>query len=125
MPQTVCSSASSSVVDEFGLHLTSAVLNMGIGDGEGQGGPSPSMPNPPQWVIFFRQISCKIGAFVNFLGKYHVKFGHFVNFCVHIFSGKNVLPPKLTEPLCLWYLNPAVHISFSTSPSLVDISRHQ
>jgi len=33
-----------------------------------------------------------------FLGKYHVKFGHFVNFHIQ-FSGKNVLPPKLTELL--------------------------
>ena len=33
-------------------------------------------------------------------GKHHEEFGHFVNFW-HIFSDKNVLPPKLTEFLRL------------------------
>jgi len=29
-------------------------------------------------------------------GKYHVKFGHFINFLIslHTFSGKNILPPE-------------------------------
>ena len=47
------------------------------------------------FVNFFSVIShVKFGNFVNFSGKSHVKFGHFVNFSC-IFSGKNVLPPKV------------------------------
>jgi len=34
-------------------------------------------------------------------GKYHVRFGRSVNFSYIYFSGKNVLPSKLTELLTL------------------------
>ena len=36
----------------------------------------------------------KFGYFANFSDKNHVKFGHFVKFS-YIFSGKNVMPPKV------------------------------
>ena len=39
----------------------------------------------------------------NFLGNYHVKFGHLLSF-KHKFSGKNILPPKLSELQRLWIL---------------------
>ena len=44
---------------------------------------------------FSRQLLCKIWHFSH---KYHVKFGHFVNFSYIYFLSK-VLPPKLTEVL--------------------------
>jgi len=44
-------------------------------------------------------IMCKKFADNVFLGKHHVKFGNVVHF-LHIFSDKNVLPPKLAELLC-------------------------
>jgi len=43
----------------------------------------------------FGQMSGKFVNFVNFSGKYCVKFGYFVNFFfIHISSGKNVLLPQ-------------------------------
>ena len=40
--------------------------------------------------------------FTQHTGRYHVKFGHFYNFS-YIFSGKNALPPKLTEQISYAY----------------------
>ena len=55
---------------------------IGIGDGGRQGGKCFPQNSGK---IFFRQKSCKIREFCQLL--------------MHIFSGKNVLPPKLTELL--------------------------
>jgi len=55
-----------------------SVLAIGAGDG----GWEVSGHAPPK---FGKKI---------FFGQYHVKFGHFVNI-PYIFSGKNVLPPKV------------------------------
>ena len=50
---------------------------IGVGDGVRRA-PSPTKNRE---IIFFRQISCKIRASVNFF--------------IHIFSGKNILAPKV------------------------------
>jgi len=47
--------------------------------------------SPKFGKIFFGQLSCKIWAFS---GKYHVKFGHFVNFS-YIFFGQKCLGLKV------------------------------
>jgi len=39
--------------------------------------------------------------FYNYLGEYHVKFGHFDNCSYPVFSGENVPPLKLTQLLHL------------------------
>jgi len=57
------------------------------------------------FVSFFGHLyHVKFGNFVKFSGKSHVKFGHFVKFSC-IFSGKNVLPPKVDwapTPMNTW-----------------------
>jgi len=57
-------------------HFITRQLIIGVGDG-GQGGTCP-----------------QIRAKIYFSGKNHVKFGHFVKFFGHIFSGKNALLPQ-------------------------------
>jgi len=60
--------------------------------------------------MFFFDTALMSRYFVNFSGKYQVKFEHFVNFS-YITLGKTALPPpKLTELLRLW-------------PSLLGITR--
>jgi len=67
----------------------------------------PPCPPPKSKKNIFGQLSCKIREIS---GKYHVQFGHFVNFSYIIFSVKTVLPPppspKLTQlrRLCFTYL---------------------
>ena len=53
------------------------------------------------FVIFSGIYHVKFGNFVNFSGKYHVKFGHFVNFHACILGQKCLVPLKLTELLRL------------------------
>ena len=75
----------------------------GIGIGDGAEGTSPP-PKKKLGKIFFGQLSCniwgffrqyvKFGNFINFSGKYHVKFEHFLNF-IYIFSAKTSCPPQI------------------------------
>ena len=43
------------------------------------------------WIIFREIITKKLGNFDNFSSQIHAKFGHFVNFFLHIFSGEKCL----------------------------------
>jgi len=45
-----------------------------------------------------------------FSGKYHVKFGHFINFYTYIFWQKYLALPKLTELLYAFRLPPPAFI---------------
>jgi len=67
----------------------------GVGD-VGKGDVPPNFGK-----IFFGQMPRKIREFCYFLRKYHVKFGHLKKI-IHIFSGKKILPLKLTKLLRLW-----------------------
>jgi len=52
------------------------------------------VPDPPKnsEKYFSANFYVKFKNLVNFSGKNHLKFGHFVNFHTY-FSGKNVVPP--------------------------------
>ena len=84
---------------------------MGIGDGGGAEGAAGACAfQIPGKYFFFGQMSLKIWPF-----QTNIKFGNFVILFpanvmqnsgillifIRKFSGKNVLPPKLTELLCL------------------------
>jgi len=73
----------------FDLGSNSLVI-IGVGDG-GRGGTSPPQKKNIEKKYFSGNYYVKFG---HFSGKNHVKFGHFVTFS-YIFSGKNVLPPKV------------------------------
>jgi len=68
----------------------------------GDGGTGAGMHLPPMGKI--RQLLCKTREFSD---KNRVKFRHFVNFS-YIFSGKNILPPKLTELLYAYAENKTI-----------------
>ena len=69
------------------LHFRTRMKAIGVGDG-GRGALAPSPQKKIGKKYFFREKSCKIWAFCYFF--------------MHIFSDKNVLPPKLTELLRLY-----------------------
>ena len=78
-------------------------VSVGVSTGVGDGGRrAPAPPNPPKkngGKYFLGNYQCKtrqfcsfFGIFGNFSGKYHVKFGHFVNFSYIIFKQKCLAP---------------------------------
>ena len=85
----------------------------GVGDGEGgrgrKGGGAFALK--------------KSGRAKQLSGKNHVQFGHFVNFCMHILSGKNVLPRKGDLPHTPMASAALVLLQFSISVPCVASSQ--
>jgi len=93
------------LVKVWDIRLATLDITIGVGD-RGRGRVPPPPPKKSK-KIFYGQSHVKLGNSVNFLGKYHkkfgpfggkydVKFGNFVNFSYIIF-GQEFLPPNLTE----------------------------